>query len=72
MGKRADINVIDHARLSLHMPHIAHDLPKGSPRMLQASSGYLATLAGGVVTRRQDADTGARPGRLIRSRVAVN
>jgi N-acyl-D-amino-acid deacylase len=37
--------------------------------MLQGSSGYLATLAGGVVTRRHDADTGARPGRLIRSRL---
>jgi N-acyl-D-amino-acid deacylase len=67
-GKRADINVIDHDRLALHMPHMAHDLPKGSPRLLQGATGYLATLAGGVVTRRHDAETGARPGRLIRSR----
>ena len=67
MGKRADINVIDYDRLALHMPHIAHDLPKGSPRMLQGASGYLATMVGGVLTRRNDAETGARPGRLIRS-----
>ena len=71
-GKRADINVIDFDKLALHMPHIAHDLPKGSPRMLQGSTGYLATLVGGVVTRRNDAETGARPGRLIRSSAAVH
>jgi N-acyl-D-amino-acid deacylase len=71
-GKRADINVIDFDRLALHMPHIAHDLPKGSPRMLQGSTGYIATMVGGVVTRRNDAETGARPGRLVRSKVAVH
>ena len=71
-GKRADINVIDFDKLSLHMPHIAHDLPMGSPRMLQGSSGYLATMVAGVVTRRNDAETGARPGRLVRSKVAVH
>ena len=71
-GKRADINVIDFERLALHMPRIAHDLPKGSPRLLQGASGYLATLVGGVVTRRNDGETGARPGRLIRSRAALH
>lgn len=71
-GKRADINVIDFDGLALHMPRIAHDLPRGSPRLLQGSSGYLATMVGGVVTRRNDADTGARPGRLIRSSAAVH
>ena len=70
VGKRADINVIDFENLALHMPHIAHDLPKGSPRMLQGASGYLATMVAGVLTRRNDAETGARPGRLIRSGVA--
>lgn len=66
-GKRADINVIDFERLALHMPHMVHDLPLGSPRLLQGSTGYRATLVGGVVTRRHDAETGAKPGRLIRS-----
>jgi N-acyl-D-aspartate/D-glutamate deacylase len=27
----------------------------------------VATIVSGVVTRRDDADTGARPGRLVRS-----
>jgi len=67
-GKRADINVIDFDKLAVLMPHMVHDLPKGSPRLLQGSTGYLATLVDGVVTRRNDAETGARPGRLIRSK----
>jgi N-acyl-D-aspartate/D-glutamate deacylase len=71
-GKRADINVIDLERLALHIPRMAHDLPKGSPRLLQGSTGYLATMVGGVVTRRHDAETGARPGRLIRSSAQVH
>lgn len=67
VGKRADINVIDFDRLSVQMPYVMHDLPKGSPRLLQGSTGYLATICGGIITRRNDAETGARPGRLIRS-----
>ncbi len=72
VGKRADINVIDLERLALHMPRMVHDLPLGSPRLLQGASGYLATMVSGVVTRRHDAETGTRPGRLIRSSRAVH
>jgi N-acyl-D-amino-acid deacylase len=68
VGKRADINVIDYARLALGKPEIRFDLPSGAPRMHQSSTGYLATMVNGEVTRRNDADTGARPGRLYRSR----
>jgi N-acyl-D-amino-acid deacylase len=66
-GLRADLNVIDHQRLKLHLPRMTFDLPSGGGRMLQTSSGYLATLVGGEVTRRHDVDTGAPPGRLVRS-----
>ena len=66
-GKRADVNVIDHQRLSLHMPEMVFDLPGGGRRLIQGSTGYLATLVAGEVTRRDDAETGARPGRLVRS-----
>ncbi len=68
VGKRADINVIDYDKLSLGRPEMHFDLPSGAPRMHQSSTGYLATMVNGVVTRRFDADTGARPGRLYRSR----
>jgi N-acyl-D-aspartate/D-glutamate deacylase len=65
-GMRADINVIDFDALGIEMPEMHFDLPLGSPRLLQSGRGYLATLVSGVATRRNDADTGARPGRLVR------
>ena len=66
IGKRADINVIDHQRLALGPLEVFNDLPAGGNRILQSSTGYLATLVNGVQTRSYDKDTGARPGRLIR------
>ena len=66
-GKRADINVIDLERLTLHPPRPVDDLPAGGRRILQPATGYVATIVNGVVTRRDDADTGARPGRLVRA-----
>ncbi|MCF2529509.1 N-acyl-D-amino-acid deacylase family protein [Yinghuangia soli] len=65
-GKRADLNVIDLDNLTLHRPRMVHDLPAGGGRMLQDATGYTATIVAGEVTRRNGADTGARPGRLIR------
>jgi N-acyl-D-aspartate/D-glutamate deacylase len=66
VGKKADINVIDLERLTLHTPHMAYDLPAGGRRLVQSASGYDATIVSGVVTRRNGEDTGARPGRLVR------
>jgi N-acyl-D-amino-acid deacylase len=66
-GKRADLNVIDFDRIAIGMPEMHFDLPLGSPRLLQQGKGYLATLVNGVATRRGDADTGERPGRLVRA-----
>ncbi|MCU1378737.1 MAG: dan 1, partial [Acidimicrobiales bacterium] len=66
VGKKADVLVIDHAALTLHHPRPAFDLPAGGRRLLQDASGYEATIVNGVVTRRHDKDTGARPGRLVR------
>ncbi len=67
VGKRADVNVIDHANLSVAAPVAHHDLPAGGTRLMQPVSGYLATLCNGVVTRENDTDTGEYPGRLVRS-----
>jgi len=66
-GLRADIKVIDLENLSVAPPKAFHDLPAGGTRLIQPVVGYLATMVNGVVTRRHDADTGARPGRLVRS-----
>jgi N-acyl-D-aspartate/D-glutamate deacylase len=65
-GKKADLNVIDFDRLTLHMPRMAYDLPAGGARLLQDASGYVATIVSGEVTRRNGVDTGARPGALLR------
>lgn len=65
-GKKADINVIDIDKLRLHPAAMAYDLPAGGQRILQGASGYKATVVSGAVTRRDDVDTGARPGRLVR------
>jgi N-acyl-D-aspartate/D-glutamate deacylase len=66
IGKKADINVIDMQSLSLRPARMAYDLPAGGRRLLQGASGYVATIVSGAVTRRNGADTGARPGRLVR------
>jgi len=67
VGMKADINVIDHGALRLHAPHVVHDLPGGGRRLAQHATGYRFTMVSGVVTRRDGADTGARPGRLVRA-----
>ena len=67
LGKRADINVIDFDRLKLGALEVRDDLPAGGTRILQPASGYRATFVNGVQTRKDDQDTGARPGRLVRS-----
>jgi N-acyl-D-aspartate/D-glutamate deacylase len=65
-GLRADLNVIDLQRLAMKVPVMRHDLPAGGSRVMQQASGYVATLVAGELTRMNDQDTGARPGRLVR------
>jgi N-acyl-D-aspartate/D-glutamate deacylase len=66
VGAKADINVIDMDRLTLHVPEIVHDLPAGGRRLHQRATGYDATIVAGEIIRRMDESTGARPGRLVR------
>lgn len=65
-GLRADINVIDYARLRLKPPTVAYDLPAGGKRLLQGAEGYEATIVAGAITYRNGEPTGALPGRLLR------
>jgi N-acyl-D-aspartate/D-glutamate deacylase len=65
-GLRADLNVIDLARLRLEVPEIASDLPTGARRVVQRAAGYAATLCAGELTFRDGTQTGARPGRVVR------
>ncbi len=65
-GKVADVNLIDFDRLQLQRPELAHDLPGDAKRLIQRSSGYVATLKAGVEVMAEGEDTGARPGGLLR------
>lgn len=47
VGAKADINVIDMDRLTLHLPEIVHDLPAGGRRLHQRATGYDATIVSG-------------------------
>jgi len=66
VGLRADLNVIDHAKLTLHRPHMVQDLPAGGKRLTQDATGYVATVVAGQVIVENDVMTDARPGTLVR------
>ncbi len=67
-GLRADVNVIDLARVAERQPEIVHDFPGGAARYTQRAEGYLATVINGVVTLLNDELTGAAPGQVLRHR----
>jgi N-acyl-D-aspartate/D-glutamate deacylase len=66
-GRKADVNVIDLARVSECMPEFVHDFPHGAGRFVQRGRGYRATLCNGAVVLEHDQHTGARGGRVLRS-----
>jgi N-acyl-D-aspartate/D-glutamate deacylase len=68
VGYKADLNVIDHAAVTLHKPVIAHDLPAGGRRLDQSADGYVATIVSGEVISEHGVPTTARPGKLVRGR----
>ncbi|MCC6919244.1 MAG: amidohydrolase family protein [Alphaproteobacteria bacterium] len=65
-GYKADINVIDYDRLTLHLPKVQYDLPSGGRRLMQYADGYVATIVNGQPVYRGGQATGALPGRLVR------
>jgi len=64
-GAFADLNVIDLARLDLHLPEVRHDLPGGAAHLHQDATGYAATVVNGQVLMRDGAHTGAYPGVVL-------
>jgi len=65
-GYKADINVIDYNRLTLHLPKVQYDLPSGGRRLMQYADGYVATIVNGQTVYLGGQPTGALPGRLVR------
>ena len=66
VGYKADLNIIDMARLQLRPPHMIYDLPAGARRLMQEAEGYVATIVSGTVVYREGQPTGALPGKLVR------
>ncbi len=66
IGLRADLNLIDPARLHLPKPQLLRDLPAGGKRLLQTADGYLRTWVAGQCVQLGGTVTAARPGRLVR------
>jgi N-acyl-D-aspartate/D-glutamate deacylase len=46
---------------------MVYDLPAGMPRLMQTAVGYEKTFVSGEVVQENGKDTGARPGRIVRS-----
>ncbi|RPG45974.1 MAG: amidohydrolase [Gammaproteobacteria bacterium TMED134] len=67
VGMKADINVIDLARLSEQMPEFVYDFPGGAGRFIQRAEGYRATLCNGALILENDELLGTRAGKVIRS-----
>jgi N-acyl-D-aspartate/D-glutamate deacylase len=66
VGRKADLNVIDHDRVRLDQPRVLYDLPAGGRRLTQGAAGYDAMVVAGKVVSRGGAPTGVLPGRLVR------
>ncbi|MGE0822046.1 MAG: amidohydrolase family protein [Candidatus Binatia bacterium] len=67
-GAKADVNLIDLKNLGVSYPEMVYDLPAGMPRLMQTATGYEKTFVSGEVVQENGKDTGARPGRIVRSR----
>ncbi|KAF0097737.1 MAG: hypothetical protein FD144_4810 [Rhodospirillaceae bacterium] len=67
VGKKADVNVIDFDGLTLHSPKMIFDLPAGGRRLVQSVDGYDMTICSGTPIFEKGVETGARPGKLVRS-----
>ncbi|RVT94544.1 N-acyl-D-amino-acid deacylase family protein [Sphingomonas crocodyli] len=70
-GYKADVNVIDTAKLALHAPTAVRDLPGGGRRLMQKASGYRASIVSGRTISRDGVPTGDLPGRLVRGAQAA-
>ncbi len=68
VGMRADINVIDPAKLALGIPELVRDLPAGGKRFVQKAEGYVGTWVAGQCVIRDGEMTRHKPGKLVRMR----
>ena len=67
-GMLADINIIDFDKLNVSHPTMIHDLPLGGRRLVQDSTGYIATIKNGLIVSENGKINGVLPGKLIRGK----
>ncbi len=68
VGKAADVLLIDRERLSAgETPRYVRDFPAGSGRYVVDATGYHSVIVNGQTLLRDGADTGQRPGVVLRS-----
>jgi N-acyl-D-aspartate/D-glutamate deacylase len=65
-GMRGDVNVIDFEHVGIEAPEMVFDLPAGAGRMIQRSTGYVATVLAGETVVESAECTDAMPGALVR------
>jgi len=65
-GYLADLNIFDHDTINAQAPELVQDLPAGGTRLLQRSTGYMATIKRGIATVENGELTGEHPGSLMR------
>jgi N-acyl-D-aspartate/D-glutamate deacylase len=66
-GAAADVLLIDRDELgAAETPRYVRDFPAGSGRYVVDATGYRAVIVNGEVLLRDGADTGARPGQVLR------
>lgn len=65
-GYKADVNIIDLDKLTLHAPEVVRDLPSSGRRLVQRADGYAATIVNGRLVHRDGEPSDALPGRLVR------
>ena len=66
-GYKADLNVLDPTRSHRSPSRSCTTSRPGAKRVLQRADGFVATIVNGEVVQRDGDDTGARPGRVVRS-----
>src|SRR4051794_6580003 len=70
-GMTADLNVFDAKTIGPAVPTVEYDLPGGGKRLLQKSTGFRTTVVNGELTIENGRTLEARPGRLLRNRLAA-
>jgi N-acyl-D-amino-acid deacylase len=66
-GYHADVTLFDPRTIGSDPPVFADDLPAGGRRLIARAHGIVATFIAGVQVMREGRETGALPGRVIRS-----